>query len=113
MNWQRSKNGSFSIGCGPQGRVFRQSLDRWPDVVDRGLCVQEQNNTSRRLRWIAALIAGAYTILAAAWMLGAFLTSDALTREQVIEARVIKDSIFILLSGSVLYSVIYKTMRRI
>ena len=68
---------------------------------------------SRRLRRLSLIIAISYTVVAAVWMLGAFLTSTADTREQLIQARIIKDSLFILVTSAMLYSVIYRVVRRI
>lgn len=72
-----------------------------------------RSESNSRLRRIALLIAFSYTLLASVWMLGAFLTSSADTREELIQARIIKDSIFISVSSLMLYSVIYAAMRRI
>src|SRR3954464_1521852 len=70
--------------------------------------------SNARLRRLAFWIALAYTGVSAGWMLTAFLTSGAADSvEHLIQARIIKDSIFILLSAIVLYSVIYQVTRRI
>src|SRR5437773_2000645 len=66
-----------------------------------------------RMRRVSLLIALCYTVIAAGWMLGAFLTSSADTREQLIQARLIKDSLFIAVSATLLYSVIYWVICRI
>jgi hypothetical protein len=48
--------------------------------------VDKQRNA--RLRRTAMLIAVGYTVVAACWMLGAFLTSEASTVEHLIQARI-------------------------
>src|SRR5687768_888553 len=81
---------------------------RWKGAVR----VQQVQNTSRRLRSVALLVVTAYTVVAAVWMLGAFLTSVAGTKEQLIQARIIKDSLFIFITAAGLYSTIHWVLRR-
>jgi len=65
------------------------------------------------LRRLSLLIAGLYTSIAAVWIIGAAFSFSAKTAENPVQARLIKDTIFVITSGAALYFVIYRTIRRI
>ncbi|MEA2709095.1 MAG: hypothetical protein QOF78_1696, partial [Phycisphaerales bacterium] len=60
------------------------------------------------LRRLSLLIAGLYTLVAALWIVG-----SAFTLTTSANMRVVKDTTFVLITGVMLYLIIYRTIRRI
>ena len=66
-------------------------------------------DSTPRLRRLSLIIVGAYILIAALWLIGA----HRWTQEQLTQYRVVKDTLFILITGAVQYFVIYLTMNKI
>src|SRR5215207_7775767 len=66
-----------------------------------------------RLRRFSLILTGAYAVIAALWIVGSTLTHIASLHQHETQVRVVKDTLFVLVSSVVLYFLTYRAICKI